>query len=146
MAKYQGFSPIIATSSLRHESFLKSIGATHVIDRSLANDVALAEIQKITGGKPVAYAFCAFAFADEPQHLTYDALGPNGSLIITNPAARPVLAAKVERDGGTKKVAYPSAFWHLPEHIDLWNEVRDRQTEWLQTGVLVVRVCPLLSF
>ena len=29
------FSPIIATSSLKHADFLKSLGATHVLDRAL---------------------------------------------------------------------------------------------------------------
>ncbi|KAJ7627495.1 chaperonin 10-like protein [Mycena rosella] len=33
--RLSGFSPIITTASLKHESFLKSLGATHVIDRSL---------------------------------------------------------------------------------------------------------------
>ncbi|KAJ7676437.1 chaperonin 10-like protein [Mycena rosella] len=35
LARLSGFSPIITTASLKHESFLKSLGATHIIDRSL---------------------------------------------------------------------------------------------------------------
>ncbi|KAJ7101700.1 chaperonin 10-like protein [Mycena epipterygia] len=35
LARLSGFSPIITTASLKHESFLKSLGATHVINRSL---------------------------------------------------------------------------------------------------------------
>ncbi|KAJ6550016.1 chaperonin 10-like protein [Mycena capillaripes] len=35
LARLSGFSTIITTASLKHESFLKSLGATHVIDRSL---------------------------------------------------------------------------------------------------------------
>ncbi|KAJ7764180.1 chaperonin 10-like protein [Mycena maculata] len=37
LARLSGFSPIITTASLKHESFLKSLGATHVINRSLAD-------------------------------------------------------------------------------------------------------------
>ncbi|KAJ7222802.1 chaperonin 10-like protein [Mycena rebaudengoi] len=35
LARLSGFSTIITTASLKHESFLKSLGATHVIDRLL---------------------------------------------------------------------------------------------------------------
>ncbi|KAJ7486309.1 chaperonin 10-like protein [Mycena galericulata] len=35
LARLSGFSPIITTASLKHETFLKSLGATHVINRSL---------------------------------------------------------------------------------------------------------------
>ncbi|KAJ7023770.1 chaperonin 10-like protein [Mycena alexandri] len=35
LARLSGFSTIITTASLKHESSLKSLGATHVIDRSL---------------------------------------------------------------------------------------------------------------
>ncbi|KAJ7105896.1 chaperonin 10-like protein [Mycena epipterygia] len=35
LARLSGFSPIITTASLKHENFLKSLGATHVINRSL---------------------------------------------------------------------------------------------------------------
>ncbi|KAJ6477842.1 chaperonin 10-like protein [Mycena vitilis] len=37
LAKLSGFSPIITTASAKNESFLKSLGATHVIDRSLSD-------------------------------------------------------------------------------------------------------------
>ncbi|KAJ7673712.1 chaperonin 10-like protein [Mycena polygramma] len=37
LAKLSGFSPIITTASRKNESLLKSLGATHVIDRSLAD-------------------------------------------------------------------------------------------------------------
>ncbi|KAJ7192629.1 chaperonin 10-like protein [Mycena pura] len=35
LARLSGFSTIITTASIKHESYLKSLGATHVIDRSL---------------------------------------------------------------------------------------------------------------
>ncbi|KAJ7673764.1 chaperonin 10-like protein [Mycena polygramma] len=37
LAKLSGFFPIITTASSKNESFLKSLGATHVIDRSLSD-------------------------------------------------------------------------------------------------------------
>jgi NADPH:quinone reductase-like Zn-dependent oxidoreductase len=42
LAKLSGFSPIITTSSKKHTDFLKSLGATHVVDRAsinLASDI-----------------------------------------------------------------------------------------------------------
>ena len=53
MAKLQGFSPILTTSSPRHEAFLRTLGATHVIDRNLSTDNILAEIKKLAGEKPI---------------------------------------------------------------------------------------------
>ncbi|KAJ7925123.1 chaperonin 10-like protein [Mycena leptocephala] len=35
LARLSGFSTIITTASLKHESFLKSLGATHVIEESI---------------------------------------------------------------------------------------------------------------
>ncbi|TFK63901.1 NAD(P)-binding protein, partial [Pluteus cervinus] len=54
-AKASGFSPIITTASLKHAEYLKSIGATHVINR---NSSLAAEITKITD-KPVLFALDA---------------------------------------------------------------------------------------
>ena len=81
MARLNGFSPIITTSSLKHEAVLKSLGATHVLDRSFSSDAVLAEIVNITQDKPVAYAYDAIS-EKETQCLAYDALGEGGALAV----------------------------------------------------------------
>ena len=83
MAKLQGFSPIITTSSLKHEEWLKSLGATHVLDRRLAPEAILAELQKITGGAPIEYVYDAISLPDT-EPLAYDALAPGGALTVVN--------------------------------------------------------------
>ncbi|KAI0694763.1 GroES-like protein [Earliella scabrosa] len=137
MAKLQGFSPIITTSSLKHEEWLKSLGATHVIDRSLPIPDILAELPKITGGKPILYAFDAIGAA-ETQNMAYDALAPGGALVQTRALSLdPGLQAKIERDGGSKKVVGPFASLQVPGNKALGVELYKRLTEWLETGVVV---------
>ncbi|KAI0794255.1 GroES-like protein [Fomes fomentarius] len=136
LARMQGFSPIIATSSLRHEAWLKSLGATHVVDRTLAPSAILAKLPEITGGTPIVYAYDSIGDV-ETQHLAYDALAADGALVVTQPFSEKVLAEKVERDGGSKKIARPFASFAMPGNKKLGEEVYARLTEWLEKGVVV---------
>lgn len=137
-ARIQGFSPIVTTSSLQHEQWLKSLGATHVLDRSLAPSEILAALPKVTGGKPVVYAFDAISQTAETQNLAYDALAAGGSLVVVHPQSEAVLADKVARDGGSKKVARPWGSFDTPANRKLGQELYPRLTEWLEKGILVV--------
>ncbi|RPD72425.1 GroES-like protein [Lentinus tigrinus ALCF2SS1-7] len=128
MAKLQGFSPIIATSSLKHADWLKSLGAQHVLDRSMTSTAILAELPKLTGGKPIVFAYDAISEADT-QNLAYDALAAGGSMVVTLPMSGPILAGKEQRDGGSKKVARPYGS-AIPGLFP-------RLTEWLEKGLLV---------
>jgi len=49
IASYMGFSPLITTCSLKNADFVKSIGATHVIDRRLEPAALKDEVQRIAG-------------------------------------------------------------------------------------------------
>ncbi|KAI0787295.1 GroES-like protein [Fomes fomentarius] len=136
-ARIQGFSPIVTTSSLQHEQWLKSLGATHVLDRSLAPSEILAALPKATGGKPVVYAFDAISQTAETQNLAYDALAAGGSLVVVHPQSEAVLADKVARDGGSKKVVRPWGSFDTPANRELGQELYPRLTEWLEKGTLV---------
>ncbi|KAI0737417.1 hypothetical protein C8Q80DRAFT_1115124, partial [Daedaleopsis nitida] len=141
MAKLQVFSPIVTTSSPKHAVYLKSIGATHILDRSLPPDVVLAELPKITGGKPLVYAYDAIA-EDTTQNLAYDVLGPGGSLIVTDPFNTSILQPKIDRDRAAgvppqKKVVRAMGSFASHANKALGEEVYKRLTEWLRTGVLV---------
>ena len=135
----QGFSPIIATSSLKHAGYLTSIGATHVLDRSLPSADVLAELPMLTAGQPVVYAFDAIS-APETQHLAYDALAAGGAMVTTHPFSGAILADKEQRDGGSKKVARPYASVQRPGNVKLGVELYARLTEWLEKGLLVVSI------
>lgn len=122
---------------MKHADYLKSLGATHVIDRSLSPEAITAEIHNVTGGKPIPYAYDAVA-EEDTQHLAYDAIAADGALAVAHPYSEAILAEKVKRDGGAKKVAYPRAALHWPENKKVGEELYARLEEWLRTGVVVV--------
>jgi hypothetical protein len=80
LAKYSGFYPIITTSSLKHADELKSLGATHVIDR---NTSVVAEVRKLTD-KPILTVYDAISSTDT-QQAGIDVLAAGGKLVIVLP-------------------------------------------------------------
>jgi NADPH:quinone reductase-like Zn-dependent oxidoreductase len=80
LAKYSGFYPIITTSSLKHADEVKSLGATHVIDR---NTSVVAEVRKLTD-KPILTVYDAISSADT-QQAGIDVLAAGGKLVIVLP-------------------------------------------------------------
>jgi len=87
LAKYSGFHPIIATSSLKHADELKSLGATHIIDR---NAPVVTEVRKLTD-KPILIVYDAISSADT-QQAGIDVLAAGGKLAT-------VLAPNVKEEG-----------------------------------------------
>jgi len=83
-AKLAGFSPIITTVSSRNFDLVKSLGATHVVDRTLDEATVIAEFQKITS-KPIKIIFDTISVTST-QNLAYDILSPGGKLVLTLPA------------------------------------------------------------
>ncbi|KAJ7842978.1 chaperonin 10-like protein [Mycena olivaceomarginata] len=55
LARLSGFSPIITTASLKHESFLKSLGATHVINRSLPDAEVVKAVSSLAPALSVVF-------------------------------------------------------------------------------------------
>ena len=135
MAKLSGFSPIITTASPRNEAHLKALGATHVLDRSLPLPTALAELARLTEGAPIAYAYDAVSHPDT-QELAYRALAPGGRLLLVTPDRVP---KELKAEGDGKKVVTVWGSVHLPQNRKVGVEMYKRLTEWLETGVVVVR-------
>ncbi|KAL1940198.1 hypothetical protein VTO73DRAFT_9149 [Trametes versicolor] len=133
LAKLSGFSPIITTSSLRHEEYLKSLGATHVLERTLPSSSIEAEVSKLVGGKPVELVYDAISHADT-QQLAYDILAPGGHLIIVLPDLVP---AEKKNAGDNKAVVSVAGSVQMPENRALGVALYSRLTEWLETGKLV---------
>ncbi|KIP04257.1 hypothetical protein PHLGIDRAFT_129607 [Phlebiopsis gigantea 11061_1 CR5-6] len=71
-------SPIIASASLRNEAHLKSLGATHIVDRN----AHLASAVRAITPKPVKYVFDSISLKDT-QEAAYEALAPGGVLLTT---------------------------------------------------------------
>ncbi|RPD52910.1 GroES-like protein [Lentinus tigrinus ALCF2SS1-7] len=135
-ARLGGFSPIITTASLHNADYLKSLGTTHIVDRTLPDATILAELPKLTGGKPVVYAFDAVG-SEANQELAYAAVAPGGAVVTVMPAAEAALKEKVQRDGSAKAVGVCFGDLRIPPHRKLGAELYGRLTEWLEKGLIV---------
>lgn len=135
VAKLAGFHPIITTASLHNAELLKSLGATHVLDRHLPSDAVLAKLRELTGGKPLEFAFDAVSLP-ETQLVAYQALAPSGALAVALPDAIP---AEVKKEGDGKRVVYVVGNVHVPPNRATGAELFKRLTEWLETGAIKVR-------
>lgn len=79
LARLSGFSPIITTASLHNESLLKSLGATHVVDRS----APLADAIKAATSQPIMYVYDAISVA-ETENIGWEVLAPGGTLLLVS--------------------------------------------------------------
>jgi len=121
LAKYSGFYPIITTSSLKHADELKSLGATHVIDR---NASVVAEVRKLTD-KPILIVYDAISSADT-QQASIDVLAAGGKLVT-------VLAPSVKAEG--KEIVHVVGLASL--HPELFTSLYGKDVfEFLERGVL----------
>ncbi|KAI0728650.1 NAD(P)-binding protein [Fomitopsis betulina] len=85
LLKLSGFSPIIATASAHNFDYLRTLGATHILDRNLTPEALQEEIRKITD-QPFQTIFDA-AGVPETQLLGYDLLASGGTLAAVRPDA-----------------------------------------------------------
>ncbi|KAF7789619.1 hypothetical protein EIP86_000565 [Pleurotus ostreatoroseus] len=76
LAKMSGFSPIITTASLKNAELLKSLGATHVIDRNLSAPEFTSVVHAIT--KDQIDVIFEGASSDELQVAAYELLASGG--------------------------------------------------------------------
>ncbi|KAI0326574.1 GroES-like protein [Cubamyces sp. BRFM 1775] len=138
MMNMSKFSPIITTASLHNEPLLRSLGATHVIDRSLSPTQIKLELAKLMGGRPVEFVYDAISLPDT-QAFAYDLVAPGGILVVVLPDVIP--KELKEADKG-KEVLQVVGNVHQPENRQIGVELYARLTEWLQTGKLVVCFSP----
>lgn len=81
-ARLSGFDPIITTSSLKHEEFLKTLGATHVIDRS-SNDIT-SLIKEILPDGTTGIIYDAISLVDT-QKVALEISNPDSKILLTLP-------------------------------------------------------------
>ncbi|EIN12456.1 GroES-like protein [Punctularia strigosozonata HHB-11173 SS5] len=89
LARLSGFSPIITTASEKHTVFLQSLGATHVLSRTISADALLTEVAKITS-QPVKVVYDAVSLADT-QKAAWSLLAPGGQLLLVLPPAEGIV-------------------------------------------------------
>jgi NADPH:quinone reductase-like Zn-dependent oxidoreductase len=112
LARLSGFSPIIATSSPSNFELLKSLGATHTLDRNAIGSLA-AEVSKITS-EPVMYAYDAWS-SPQTMQAVYDLLAPKGNMVIVLHKEE----SFKEADGKDVKVQYVWGSVHSEASKDL---------------------------
>jgi NADPH:quinone reductase-like Zn-dependent oxidoreductase len=105
-AKLSGFNPIITTASLKHTDYLKSFGATHVLDRNLPAPDIKSEVRKIAS-RPVEYVYDAVS-SSETQNLGLDLLVPGGSLLVVLDAVVSATDKRVHHILATRLLDYNS--------------------------------------
>ena len=132
-AKLSGFSPIITTASKHNEALLKSLGATHIIDRSTPLSDLAAAIKSITS-KPLKIAYDAIS-TGETQNAAYDALAPGGKLETVLPVA--VDKAKITPK---KQVQQVSGSPYAPQHKEIGKSLYASVTSLLEAGDIKVRL------
>jgi len=130
LARLSGFSPIIATASLKHESYLKSLGATHVFNRNLSGDDLKAAISKVTSS-PIEVVYDAISL-DGTQQIGWSLLGTKGALILTLPAS-------VKENEGKQRRAIPTfGSPHAQENKSLCSGSWAKLGQWLEDGSIKV--------
>ncbi|KAI0776644.1 GroES-like protein [Trametes elegans] len=80
LARLSGFSPIVTTASLKNSALLKSLGATHVLDRTLSTEALSAQARALAGGADFEIVYDAIS---EPETLApaYAVTAPTGTLV-----------------------------------------------------------------
>ncbi|KZT34760.1 medium-chain dehydrogenase/reductase like protein [Sistotremastrum suecicum HHB10207 ss-3] len=121
LAHLSGFSPIVTTASSKHEAFLKSLGATHVIDR---NTDALAAAKSILPGGKAGIVYDAIS-EQSTESLAIALTPDDGAIILTLPLAQSL-------DAGSRKVlnVFGNVHAQRPLGISLYSEL----TNLLQAG------------
>ncbi|KAJ4475602.1 GroES-like protein [Lentinula aciculospora] len=87
LLKFLGYSTIITYASARHTNYLKTIGATHVIDRGEVSVGSLAEAAKKIANAPIEVAYDAIGDKDSRAACT-DIVVEGGLIIDVNPEAK----------------------------------------------------------
>ncbi|KAI6033356.1 chaperonin 10-like protein [Pisolithus marmoratus] len=128
LARCSGFSPIIAIASGSHEENLRSLGATHVVDRHLNSENQKKVIASITTA-PIDVAYDAVSFP-ETQRVAFDVLAPNGTLVVTT---RPAVK---EDQGKGRKVVVVRGTPHAPANKELCQGVWGALEQWLANEII----------
>ncbi|KAI0351252.1 GroES-like protein [Trametes cingulata] len=97
LARMSGFSPIVVTASLHNTELLKSLGATHVLDRTLPGETLGEQARQIAGGYfDIVYDAVSLS---ETLGVGYGATSPTGHFIVV--LSNPIPGAE---EGSQKKV------------------------------------------
>ena len=134
LAHMAGFSPIIATASPHNAELLKSLGATHVIDRSSNVREAVANVLRQINAPAPKVVYDAISNAST-QPIAWDILAPGGQLNLVH---KELVDLEKYKDKHTF-VVFGTA--HAPENRADGIQLNLKLTEWLENGSLRVSIC-----
>ncbi|KAG8218892.1 chaperonin 10-like protein [Butyriboletus roseoflavus] len=138
LTRLSGFSPIITTASLHNQDLLRSLGATHVLDRKLTNAALIKRVRQLVA-VPLTYIFDAVSIK-ETQEAAYALLAPGGTLAVVS---RPQVGGDDDSDdddGSEKKVLMVVGSFHEWPYRVLGAKFSIALTRWLEEGEIKVRV------
>jgi len=137
LLKFHGFSQIIAYASGHQTQFLKSLGATDVIDRKKVplDDLPVALEQHLTNELKITYDAVG---SPETQQAGNLCTLPGGILISTMPHKT------VDLGDFGKKFFNPMAVVYLPECREFGRVICGNLEEWLRTGVVIPSIVEAL--
>ncbi|KAG6848938.1 hypothetical protein H0H93_012669 [Arthromyces matolae] len=127
LARLSGFSPIITTASTKHVAYLKSLGATHVIDRHAPLSSLGASVKAITSA-PIDIVYDAISTADT-QKAGYEILAAKGAMVV-------VLNPEVTKVSG-KEVYHVFAMPNLPHTSEICANMYKKLSDWLEDGIIL---------
>ncbi|KAL0577176.1 hypothetical protein V5O48_004815 [Marasmius crinis-equi] len=132
LLRYLAFSPIITYASDHQAAYLKSLGATHVLDRkSVSLEDLPAHLKKITE-QPIKVVFDAISLADT-QAAAYASLADEeGATLLL---ALPSLLESVEKTN--KRVQYVQGLLVLPQNRAFGQALFRNVEKWLEDGTVV---------
>ncbi|KAJ4471034.1 GroES-like protein [Lentinula edodes] len=130
--KYLGFGAIIAYASAKHTEFLKSLGATHVIDRNQISFADLPAALPRVYARPIKVIYSAVTLP-EAQNAAYACLANDGKLAV---ATRP-LALKEDAETTGKKLYSVFGSPHTPENREFGLVLWRHLPRLLESGVFV---------
>ncbi|KAG1759322.1 chaperonin 10-like protein [Suillus occidentalis] len=128
LASLSGFTPVITTASLTHEEYLKSLGATHVLDRHVSAS-ALQNFLSTHHLTTIKFVYDAISLP-ETQQVGWSLLSPGGRLVTT----LPVLVKEEERKERRAITTFGSPY--VDENKELCRGSRGMISEWLEKGII----------
>ncbi|KAI0632730.1 GroES-like protein [Trametes polyzona] len=128
LAHLSGFSPLISTASPHNTELLTSLGATHVLDRTLPAQTISAQARAIAGGGHFDVVFDAISLPDTLE-AAYSATAPEGDLVVVLQTPIPGLDEKSK-----KRVHMARGLFLLPTNVALGQSLLAKLPQLLESG------------
>ncbi|KAJ7615997.1 hypothetical protein FB45DRAFT_1035163 [Roridomyces roridus] len=134
LARLSGFSTIITTASLKHSDSLKSLGATHIIDRTLTDAAVVEAISALAPGLSIVFDAIS---TPETISLGFAVLKASKTKSVGDERKTllqiiPVPVAEAQNEGIDMYMGWVTSVW--PQYNALSRELYPRVEELLGNG------------